>query len=178
MAKNLTDRQAAFVRHYVGTARFNGAEAARAAGYAPKYADRQAYQLLENPRVRAAIEEALAGERATEAETLYRTTARARGTFAPFLRVDEAGGVVLTLAGEEAEAHYHLLKRVKQRRTETTKDGVTRVEIVTEIELHDSQRADELILRYYQGAGAASKGEAPAVPALPPVRIILPDNGR
>lgn len=58
MAK-LTERQAAFCRHLVaGTVTgMSAKDAAIKAGYAPKYADRQAHQLLENPRVSARINE-------------------------------------------------------------------------------------------------------------------------
>ena len=55
---DLTDKREAFIRAYVGEARFNGTEAARLA----KFADpgKTAYQLLKNPHVRARIDEILA----------------------------------------------------------------------------------------------------------------------
>lgn len=53
--KRLTLKQQKFVTAYLGECRGNATKAAMAAGYAPKYADRQAYQLLENPRVQSAI---------------------------------------------------------------------------------------------------------------------------
>lgn len=50
----LTSMQEAFCRHL--TTGMTGAEAARAAGYAPKYANRQASQLLQQPHIQAEIE--------------------------------------------------------------------------------------------------------------------------
>ncbi|MHC4256508.1 MAG: terminase small subunit [Planctomycetota bacterium] len=52
--KPLTDKQYAFVNEYVKD--YNATQAAIRAGYAEKYADRQAYQLLEKTRVKEAIE--------------------------------------------------------------------------------------------------------------------------
>lgn len=55
MAKNgeLTPKQQAFVREYLVD--LCASDAARRAGYAPAYADRQGHQQLANPRVRTAI---------------------------------------------------------------------------------------------------------------------------
>lgn len=50
----LTAKQQRFVEEYLVDS--NGAQAAIRAGYAPRYADRQASDLLGNPRVQAAVE--------------------------------------------------------------------------------------------------------------------------
>lgn len=65
MSKELTNKQKAFVREYLKDC--NGAQAAIRAGYAPAYADRQAYLLLENPRVAEAVKKAQ-DKRAAKAE--------------------------------------------------------------------------------------------------------------
>jgi phage terminase small subunit len=52
--KTLTDKQEAFVNEYVKD--YNATQAAIRAGYATKYADRQAHKLVENSRVKEAIE--------------------------------------------------------------------------------------------------------------------------
>jgi phage terminase small subunit len=59
MAKKteLTPKQAEFVRQYLVD--LNGAEAARRAGYRGKYHDRIAYQLMQEPMIRDAIQEAM-----------------------------------------------------------------------------------------------------------------------
>ena len=55
----LTKQQQAFVDAYLGDPELNGAECVRKAGYKTKYPDKVAYQLLGNPRVKAAIDEAM-----------------------------------------------------------------------------------------------------------------------
>lgn len=81
MSKKLTSMQAAFCRHY--TSGMTGAEAARAAGYAPKYADRQASKLQGMPHIQAEIKRlnALLEDEAimTAREVLKRWTSIARG---------------------------------------------------------------------------------------------------
>lgn len=52
---NLTDMQRRFVEEYLVD--FNGSAAVLRAGYASKYPNRAAYQLLQNPAVKAAINE-------------------------------------------------------------------------------------------------------------------------
>ncbi len=52
--RNLTTRQAAFVRHYAGG--MSATAAARRAGYSDTYANREANQLLVNPLIRKALE--------------------------------------------------------------------------------------------------------------------------
>lgn len=54
----LSPREAAFVAYRIGGK--NGADAARAAGYAPKAAKHMASELMKRPHVRAAIEAGLA----------------------------------------------------------------------------------------------------------------------
>ena len=55
-ADELTARQKAFVAYYVEGGGTNGAEAARQAGYAPKFAKQKAYELLRLPRIQAALD--------------------------------------------------------------------------------------------------------------------------
>lgn len=57
-AGRLTAREAAFVEQYL--IHLNGAEAARQAGYRGKNLDTQAFRLLARPRVREAVQEAVA----------------------------------------------------------------------------------------------------------------------
>jgi hypothetical protein len=57
--RKLTTREKFFIQAYLGEARGNGARAARMAGYAPAYADREASRLLRRQRVRDAIDRAL-----------------------------------------------------------------------------------------------------------------------
>jgi len=61
----LTAKQEAFCREYLID--LCAADAARRAGYAPAYADRQGYQQLENPRVQKRLKE-LMDKRASKTE--------------------------------------------------------------------------------------------------------------
>jgi len=50
----MTDRQRAFVAHYLAT--LNAAKAARHAGYSARVADREGYRLLRNAEIQAAVQ--------------------------------------------------------------------------------------------------------------------------
>lgn len=77
-AHTLTDRQRAFVHHYIACG-FNGAEAARRAGYAPESARTQASQNLANPNIRAELDRMFQAQAMTSAEALGLLAMQARG---------------------------------------------------------------------------------------------------
>ena len=58
MSRELTEKQKRFVEEYLVS--FDGTRAAINAGYAEKYANRQAYTLLQNPQVQEYLREARA----------------------------------------------------------------------------------------------------------------------
>ena len=80
----LTIRQQRFVDHYCNPDCPDASTAAKRAGYAKKYADRQAYQLLEISRVKVAIEAERERVKAmvsmTEEEIIAVLTELARGS--------------------------------------------------------------------------------------------------
>ncbi len=76
----LNHRQQAFIYHYLSC--WQGAEAARRAGYSERRAKQTASELLKDPGVAAAVEAELGNRRATAAENLERLTAQARGDMA------------------------------------------------------------------------------------------------
>ena len=76
----LNHRQQAFIYHYLSC--WQGAEAARRAGYSERRAKQTAFELLKDPEVAAAVEAELENRRATAAENLERLTAQARGDMA------------------------------------------------------------------------------------------------
>lgn len=55
--RDLSPKQAAFVLAYLKCK--NATQAAKEAGYKGKYVDRQAWEMLENPRIKAALDEEL-----------------------------------------------------------------------------------------------------------------------
>jgi phage terminase small subunit len=56
MSENMTKKEEMFVRYYCSDAKFNGALAARMAGYAPKSSHVTAAQLLAKPKIQRGIE--------------------------------------------------------------------------------------------------------------------------
>lgn len=66
----LNNRQRAFVKAYVGKARYNATEAAKAAGYAPASARNQGHRMMINDDIRAAIDARLRPHLASPNEIL------------------------------------------------------------------------------------------------------------
>jgi len=124
MSKALTSRQAAFCRHYF--AGKSAAEAARLAGYATKYADRQGHQLLENPRVKEHLAE-LQQQADSEAimsarEVLERFTSIARGE-GQIPRSTPAG--IFELPPDWSDRHKALVELAKYHSLSVEKREVT-----------------------------------------------------
>lgn len=134
MADGLTDKQRAFVDWYLRT--WNGTKAARRARYKGSDATLAAIasENLRKPKIRAAIEERLAEFAMGAQEVLARIGEQARASITAFIRV-EGGTFELDL--HQVRRFGHLVKKIRH-----TKHGV-------EIELHDSQRALELLGKYH-----------------------------
>lgn len=128
MAKRLTNRQRAFIAHYVET--WNATEAARRAGYSLKTAYSHGQRLLKNVEIRAEIDSKLDALAMTAAEVLARLKDQAGASMADFVSVDEdTGEAELDLAKATKAGKLHLLKKLS-----ITDKGIT-------IELHDAQAA-------------------------------------
>jgi phage terminase small subunit len=128
MAKRFTNRQRAFIGHYVET--WNAAEAARRAGYSVKTARSHGQRLLTNVDIRAEIDAKLDALAMSAAEVLARLKDQAGASMADFVSVDEeTGAAELDLAKATKAGKLHLLKKVR-----VDDKGIT-------IELHDSQAA-------------------------------------
>lgn len=135
MAGELTDKQAAFVDHYVAC--LNGAKAARLAGYAESGARQEAHRLLTNADIRAAIAARLAESAMPASEVLARLTDQARSSLEEFISV-RGRGVALDLKAAKERGVLHLVKKYSK-----TRQGET-------IELYDAQSALDLLGRYYK----------------------------
>lgn len=131
----LTDKQQAFIDHYLVC--LNGAEAARRAGYAASGARQEAYRLLTNADIRAAIDAQLADSAMPANEVLARITAIARGSMADFVQ-PKGRGVALDLKHAADQGALHLVKKYSK-----TKQGTT-------VELYDAQSALELLGKYHK----------------------------
>lgn len=138
----LNAKQTAFVEHYLTC--WNGAEAARRAGYSAQTARHQASDLLTKPNMQAAIAERLAELKMGADEVLVRLAEHARASIADVL--DEQNRVSLTEARKRDR--IHLVKKLKQT---LNKNAVTGVEtLTTEVELHDSQAALAFIGKHHK----------------------------
>lgn len=82
----LSPKQQAFIEHYLTT--WNGAEAARRAGYKTK-PNVQGARMLANASIQAAIQDRLATLKMDADEVLVRITDHARGTMADFFTIGE-----------------------------------------------------------------------------------------
>ncbi len=130
----LTDRQQAFIEHYIVC--LNGAEAARRAGYAASGARQEASRLLSNADIRAAIDARLAESAMPIGEILGRLSEQARSTMADFFTI-KGRGMTLDLKKAAAADRLYLVKKYTK-----TKQGVS-------IELYDAQAALTLLGKTY-----------------------------
>lgn len=149
----LTTKEHAFIEHYLAC--WNGAQAARDAGYSPKTAKEQASRMLTKVNVQEAIQVRLAELKMSADEVLARLTEHARGSLADFIDVaqpsidledagdmDEAHATVsgwrLNLAKAEHAGKLHLLKKLKSGQWGP------------EIEIHDAQAALALLGKHHK----------------------------
>ena len=117
----LTKKRRVFIEEYLCC--WNGAEAARRAGY--KHARNQASYLLAIPNIQAEIERRIEELTMQADEVLSRLAEQARGLSREYFHPDGA----LNAAAIVRDDKTHLIKKTKQ-----TRDGL-------EVELYDGQRA-------------------------------------
>lgn len=144
----LTAKEQAFIEHYLSC--WNGAEAARDAGYSEKTAKEQASRMLTKVNVQAAIAARLAELKMSADEVLTRLTSHARGSLAPFLRRDVDGDLYGFDLSETQP--LHLIKKAsitRRRQKDESKDEIVTVETVT-IELYDAQAALALLGKHHR----------------------------
>lgn len=132
----LNPKQKAFIEHYLVC--WNGAEAARQAGYSVRTARVQASDLLTKPNIAAAIQERLGALKMTADEVMARLADHASGNIIEFLDNEDE----FSLSTGRANGKLHLIKKLKRtRRTETPRGGDPVTTVTTELELHDQQNA-------------------------------------
>ena len=136
--KALNDRQRAFVEHYLVC--WNASEAARRAGYSKKTAREIGRENLTKPDIRAEIERRFAELGMGSDEVLARLASHARGSLQPFLQT-QGENVLVDLTSDDAQAHLHLIKKIKTKKRSYTRDDEPVTETETEIEIHDPQTA-------------------------------------
>lgn len=137
MAKKLTDKQQAFIEHYLQC--WNASDAARLAGYSMRTAGAIGHENLKKPKIRAEIDERLKALTMSANEVLYRLTEVAQSDL----------GVFIGLSQSELKEHPQSRLIKKYKRTVTTgKDDYHQERV--EIELHDPLSALVHIGRHYR----------------------------
>jgi phage terminase small subunit len=142
MMADLTDKQQAFVEHYLTC--WNASEAARLAGYSPKTAAKIGSENLQKPDIARVIEARLAELKMGADEVLTRLADHARGSLKDFVDVNTGE---IDLAKAEKAGKLHLLKKYKKTRRyfkgELSEESV-------DIELHDAQAADVWLGKHHK----------------------------
>lgn len=149
--KEAARKRRVFIDEYLKC--WNGAEAARRAGYAPASARQTAYDLLTKPDILAAIDERLKQSAMSADEVLARLTDQARGNMQPFIEVSDDGFASLDFSSDEAKDALHLIKRIRTKRSRRMVGKGEQAEPwqdeSVELEIYDSQRALETLAKYH-----------------------------
>lgn len=129
MMRRLTNKQKKFVETYLTC--WNGAEAARQAGYA--HPRQSAWETLSNPYIKEYIRQRLTGAAMSADEVLSRLADQARGDIGDFI----GKGGVIDLDDAKEKGITHRLKSLSW-----TKQGIR-------IEMYSQQHALELIGKHH-----------------------------
>lgn len=145
--RKLTDKEKLFVDEYLKC--FNGAEAARKAGYSERSIYNIAYENMRKREIREEIDRRMTEVHMSSAEVLARLADHARGSHRPFVRITDDGFVYFDFSNPEALEHLHLIKKIKTKRARRLEgrgeDAEEWEDEWAEVELHDPQRALELL---------------------------------
>lgn len=174
MSEGLTDKQVAFVEHYLTC--WNASEAARRAGYSERTARVTGPENLSKPAIQAAIQSRLADLKMSADEVLTRLTEHARGSMASFIRRDADGDLYGFDLSETQPLHLLKKASVTRRRQKDDRDEIVTVETVT-IELYDAQAALALLGKHHKLFTDRSEVSGPdGAPLFKVYAGIDPDN--
>jgi phage terminase small subunit len=152
--EELTTRQLAFIDEYLIC--MNGTQAYMTAYPKASYdtARANSSKLLVNASIKAEIERRMEEHALPSYEALKRLTDIARGSFLPFMRLDNDGHVYFNFNDDEAKKHFHLIKKIKSKKhSHSSGKNDEQAEITeqwVEVELHDALRALELLGKYHK----------------------------
>jgi phage terminase small subunit len=148
----LTRKQQAFIEEYLLD--FNATRAAERAGY--KGSDNTlavtGHDLLKNPKIEAVVHQRLQEKAMRADEVLMRLADQARASIADFLsKQSDESPLVVDLDKAARLDKLHLVKKLKHRSFHHLNDDgdVERIEVLAEIELHDPQKALELLGKHH-----------------------------
>lgn len=135
--------------------------------------------LLRNVEIQDEISERMKTHGMSGNEVLARLADQARGTHYPFIRIDDDGFVYFDFSDEEAKKHLYLIKKIKTKRERLIRGrGADAQEWEgewVEVELHDPQRALELIGKHHNlFVDRDNEGN----PIQPVVNVYIPKNNR
>lgn len=134
----LSDKERAFIEHYIVS--WNGADAARKAGYDPNSARQAAYDLLTKPHIQKAIQERAETLFMTTEEWATRVTEQARASLVSFL--DDQGEIEVSSQSE----NLHLLESYETEETfKKNEEGKFDKVIKKKVKLHSVQKALQMI---------------------------------
>ena len=149
--KTLTAKEEAFCREYVID--WNATRAALDAGYSKRNAASIGYQNSKKLQIRKRIELLLKEKVMDRDEVLARLADQARASHAHFIRIGADGFIYFDFSDPEALKHLHLIKKIKSKRQRFVRGKGEDVQEWegewVEVELHDPQRALELIGRHH-----------------------------
>ncbi len=141
----LTDKQRRFVEQYC--IHFNGALAAREAGYSEDTCKEIASENLTKPNIKDAVSQRLKELTMSADEATKRLTDMARGSIEPFLTINDDGSTTIDLSTDESKKNLGLIKKIKQ--TKRSIGDTEIIEVYNEIELHDQKDALINILKLH-----------------------------
>ena len=175
--KPLTAREEAFCREYVVS--WNGTRSAIDAGYSKKTAAVIAHENLRKPKIQARIKQLMNEKIMSQEEVMARLAAQARASHYPFIDVDAEGFIYFDFSDPDAIKHLHLIKKIKSKRQRLVRGRGDDAEEWegewVEVELHDSQKALELIGKHYNLFVDRDKEGNPIQPI---VNVYMPKNNR
>lgn len=149
-APKLTDKQQAFILEYVKD--FNATQAAIRAGYAKSGAKQEGHRLLANANIRAEIDLHFLELGITADRILAEQAALAFSDAKDYMQVDEGGGVQAVPLDKIGPGKTRAIKKVKEtRKIKENPDGSMFVDSVLEYELHDKQKALEVLGKHVSG---------------------------
>lgn len=137
----LTDRQTAWLAHYLSDAKFNATEAARLAGYGGSYHNLRdaGYVNRTNPYIQIRIRAYMQAEGLLPDEVIAHMSSMAMSNIRDAVDFHEDGTWSFNPAKAEALGREHTIKSLKRRRRKRGRGDNQEVEEEEELVMHDPQ---------------------------------------
>ena len=152
--EELSEKHLAFCEEYLQCWNQTEAYCRVYPGSSREAAMRSASTLMRKHEVRAYLENRLRDKVMSSDEVLARLSEQARGSLEAFTFVNEDGFAYFDFGNQEAKDNMPLIKKMKTKRSRRVegkgKDAEVWEDEFIEVELHDAQKALELIGRHYK----------------------------